>query len=293
MQISGVHLGGAHPGDFEVLSFPATVAANSRTNLVVRFDPVATGTRTAVVEIESDAVDVGSYAFTVGGTGLADVPVMGVQGIDGGAINNGTMSVSAASGTHFGGAAVSAGTVERIFAITNSGAADLVISNVTFQGAGAAHFSAPTVPAVVGPRSASDLAIRFSPAAAGMATAVVFIANNVAGSNPYRFAVRGFGTSTRFVWAGSPSPEAPYLTWETAAHTIQEAASISTDGDVVWVTNGVYDSGSVVHAGTNRVSITNAVWSRASTGRRSRPSSANPACAASIWPTARRWRGSP
>ncbi len=260
MQISGVNLGGAHPGDFEVLSFPATVAANSRTNLVVRFDPVATGARTAVVEIESDAVDAGTYAFTVGGTGLADMPAIRVQGIDGWTIHNGATTAYTWNGTHFGGAAVSAGTVERIFTITNSGVVDLVISNVTFEGAGSVNFSAPTVPAVVGPRSASDLAIRFSPVEAGYVGADVFIANNVAGSNPYRFAVRGFGTSTRFVWAGSPSPEAPYLTWETAAHTIQEATSISTDGDVVWVTNGVYDSGSVVHSGTNRVSITNAIW---------------------------------
>ena len=270
LNIAGVDLGGTHPGDFEVLSFPAIVAAGSRSNLVVRFDPVETGTRTAVVEIESDAMDVDSYAFTVSGTGVQNVPAIAVTG-NGGEIFNGTMTVSTWNGTHFGGTAAFTGTVDRNFMITNFGAADLVISNVAFLGTGAAHFSAPDVPAVISPRSSSNLLLRFSPAAAGAATAVVSIANNVGHRNPYRFAVRGNGISTHYVWADSPSPEPPYLTWETAAHAIQDAASICVDGDLVWVTNGVYDSGSFVNSGwqdtaTNRVGIINAIQVRSVNG---------------------------
>jgi len=45
---------------------------------------------------------------------------------------------------------------------------------------------------------------------------------------------------TRYVWADSPSPGAPFATWDTAAHAIQEAVDASLFGEVVVVTNGVY-----------------------------------------------------
>jgi Cadherin-like beta sandwich domain len=67
--------------------------------------------------------------------------------------------------------------------------------------------------------------------------------------------------SIRCVAPGSASPTAPYTNWQTAAHTIQAAIDVSTDGDVVLVSNGVYSTGGrVIHeALTNRVAITNAI----------------------------------
>jgi hypothetical protein len=65
----------------------------------------------------------------------------------------------------------------------------------------------------------------------------------------------------RYVWGGSSNPTAPYLTWATAAHTIQDAVNACTNGDEVLVTNGVYATGgSVVYgASSNRISITRAI----------------------------------
>lgn len=45
---------------------------------------------------------------------------------------------------------------------------------------------------------------------------------------------------TRYVSTGSPSPEAPFTNWLTAAHTIQEAIDAAESGDTVIVTDGVY-----------------------------------------------------
>lgn len=256
LNIAAVNIGGTHTADFQVVSFPATVAAGVRTNLVIQFDPVALGARSAVVEITSDNVEAPVYTLAVGGMGIPDTPEILVLGTNLQSILDGNMTVSAGDGTYFGGTPVSSGSIDRVFLITNLGSVDLVISNVTFQGAGAAHFSVPSVPPIVSPRSQSNLTIRFTPAAAGVATAVVLIANNDVDENPYEFAVRGDGISTHYVWTNSPNPTPPFNRWETAARTIQEAANVCVDGDMIWVTNGVYNTGGV---SGNRVTITNAV----------------------------------
>ncbi|MGD9781000.1 MAG: choice-of-anchor D domain-containing protein [Kiritimatiellia bacterium] len=256
LNISVVNLTGANPDDFAVLSYPATVAAGTRSNLVVQFDPAALGARAAVVEISSDALGTPTFSFNVGGLGVPDEPEILVLGTNGWAVFDGDMIPTLAYGSYFGGVPAFTGSADRTFRITNSGSADLDIGGVEFQGSGAAHFSAPSVPDRVLPGTVSNLVVRFSPAAAGVLTAVVAIANNDADENPYEFAVRGDGTASHYVWTNSPSPASPYLSWETAAHTIQEAVDISIIGDTVWVTNGVYDSGVRIFGGeTNRVVI--------------------------------------
>jgi len=70
------------------------------------------------------------------------------------------------------------------------------------------------------------------------------------------FAAAAAWGETRFVNPNSPSPGFPFTSWDTGAHTIQEAATASVDGDVIVVTNGVYDTGGIPAPGeslTNRV----------------------------------------
>ena len=59
------------------------------------------------------------------------------------------------------------------------------------------------------------------------------------------------------------------VSWATAKQTIQAATDLTTDGDTVWVTNGIYNTGATVTPGgslSNRVVATNAIVIRSMNG---------------------------
>ena len=64
-----------------------------------------------------------------------------------------------------------------------------------------------------------------------------------------------------YVNANNAAPAAPFASWTTAATNIQDAINLTSGGDTVLVTNGIYAFGGLVMAGTltNRVALTNAI----------------------------------
>jgi hypothetical protein len=69
---------------------------------------------------------------------------------------------------------------------------------------------------------------------------------------------------THYVDLNSPSPVSPYLSWGTAARTIQSAVDAGSAGDLILVTNGVYQTGGRVtgvlyNYTTNRLAVNKAV----------------------------------
>ena len=80
----------------------------------------------------------------------------------------------------------------------------------------------------------------------------------------------GLRADTHYVKANSVTPVSPYTNWATAARIIQQAVDVSTDGDTVLVTNGVYATGgrAVYGTMTNRVAVDRPYWCRASMGRK-------------------------
>ena len=58
---------------------------------------------------------------------------------------------------------------------------------------------------------------------------------------------------TNYVWTGSGTPSAPYNSWLTAAHSIQDAVDNAIEGNVVLVTNGIYTLSGQIYLATNNI----------------------------------------
>ncbi len=97
LTISGVATSGPHRSDFSVRSFPTTIPGQTASNMVLRFTPSVSGTRTAVVAIASNDEDTPSYTFTVVGrastAGIMVTPTNGITGSIGSAVTR-TLAVT-------------------------------------------------------------------------------------------------------------------------------------------------------------------------------------------------------
>ena len=57
------------------------------------------------------------------------------------------------------------------------------------------------------------------------------------------FAAMQISAVERYVNAASSTPISPYTSWSTAATAIQDAVDVSSVGDEIFVTNGIYNTG--------------------------------------------------
>ncbi len=187
-----ITLSGANAADFSVsgISLPATVAAGSSTTFTVTFNPSASGTRSATVNIASNDCDEAAYDFAVQGTGID--PEIDVQG-NSVTVPDGDNTPSTADHTDFGNVAVN-GSLARTFTIFNTGNADLTVGSITSSNPTLFTIGAltPASP-VAGPGGSATFTVTFLPTAAGVQNATITVNNSDCDEAVYDFAVTGKG----------------------------------------------------------------------------------------------------
>jgi len=170
----------------------SSFAANKFTINTSEFTPDLAG---GTFSVDATGGDL-RLVFTPAVVAEPDIVVLGTNGA---AIANGDVSPAAADGTDFGKVYVlGAAAVTNTFAITNAGTATLTLSSISTNSAmgAAGDFSVIAWPTSIPVGGKSNLVVAFNPAAIGVRTAVVSMANNDTAKNPYTFVVAGEGTGS-------------------------------------------------------------------------------------------------
>jgi hypothetical protein len=192
LTISNPTITGTNASDFTVSTNPSSLSigiGSSRT-FVVTFNPSATGTRTAIININNNDSDENPYKFTIQGYGSnSEIDVLG-NSIS---IVDGSNSVSVTNDTDYGTTDINLGTVTKTYTIKNLGTTDLTISNPTLNGGNAADFYISSNPSslIIAPGNSTTFSVTFDPNSIGVKYTIVTIVNNDSNESPYDFRIQG------------------------------------------------------------------------------------------------------
>ena len=197
--ISPVEITGANPGDFSVVTQPATSINGAQTvTFTIKFDPTAAGLREATVRILNNDNDESEFIFAIQGLGdepptPQEIVVLG----NGEEIPNGDSSPAVLNDTDFGNAEIGGISVEHTFTIQNAGETTLTLTGsplVEIIGEHTGDFSVVTQPgASIAGGQSTTFTVAFDPAATGQRKASILISNNDADEAEFSFAIQGVG----------------------------------------------------------------------------------------------------
>ncbi len=249
-------------------SAPYTIASGTYQDFTVTFRPLSAGDRTAMLSIASSDLTDPVYTFALLGVGRN--PEIGVSG-NGVNISSGSTSVSAANNTLIGNANVNTAnpsTVSKVFVVSNSGNADLMLSSVSLSGTDASQFSISPSSSTIASGATGNIVVTFGPTSAGIKNAVVSITNNDAtdNENPFTFAVQGNAVDFVACAAGAlgplsviaaqdfePVPASPVWTFTNSGGNIAGGTAFAVVGGSNQTVNKFLDTQSFQVAGGSGV----------------------------------------
>jgi hypothetical protein len=161
LEVMDTSLNGSDAGEFAIAQggAPFTLAPGVTHNLDVLFAPASAGIRTAIVRLTSNDQDEATTDLAVGGTGIMppDIEVTPTE--------------------HNFGEVVVGLSRSRMFAITNSGGADLQVTATSFGGGDASEFAVGqgAAPFTVASGATHNLEIRLAPTSEGLKTTTLRI----------------------------------------------------------------------------------------------------------------------
>lgn len=169
-----------------------TIPVGGEAEFSVTFNPSTHGTHTAVIEIENDDADEGTFTFTVSGSGRApDLEVRSGPSFSV-VIGDGDTTPSAAESTDFGVMDVSAGAVTNAMRLVNTGNEPLTITAFNVSDP-QFTVSGLTLPRTITAGTAFPIDVLFNPSSTGAKTATISFTSDDPDENPYNFRVKGYG----------------------------------------------------------------------------------------------------
>lgn len=163
LEIIGYSFSGANASDFTTNGTATTVSPNQTSDVSVTFTPQSEGVKSAVLAIETNA---GTFNVAVEGNGTAQP--MPVISLDNTSLDFEDVELNTDN--------------DLILVVSNTGSADLVITNFTFNGTDASQFSVQNVvtPLTIAAGTNTSVTVQFSPTSEGAKSAVLVIDSNVA-----------------------------------------------------------------------------------------------------------------
>ncbi|MCP5532388.1 MAG: choice-of-anchor D domain-containing protein [Akkermansiaceae bacterium] len=179
-------------GDFTITRAPAgIVPAGGQTSVEITFDPLATGGRSAVLEISSNDPANGLFRISLAGTGnpppVTAVPEIAVE------TSGGSGLVSGAATLDFGSVLPGASSTTTMLTVRNVGTADLTGLAIAVSGANSADFIVQSPVPSIAPGGATTLGITFRPSAVGSRYATLVISSNDADEGAFSIQLAGTG----------------------------------------------------------------------------------------------------
>lgn len=187
---------GVSPGG---IAAPMNLSAGQSTILSIGFAPTAAGAVSGSVSIASNAPS-SPAMISVTGTGVQPQLAVSPLSVSFGSVNVGSSSVQTIS-------------------VTNSGGANVTISQAASSGAGYS-LTGPAVPFTLGPGNTASLSVQFAPQTGGSVSGSVMLASNAPGS-PVTIALSGTGVaqvthSVSLTWSPSSSSVAGYNVYRSS-----------------------------------------------------------------------------
>ena len=177
-------------------SVPLNVSVGQKTTITVAFQPTTVGAASGNISIVSNAPG-SPTSVGLSGTGIAATLTLGIS----------PTSLS------FGNVTTGASSASQTVTITNTGNANVTISQITLSGSGYA-MTGGSAPVTLSPSQNLTLSVQFSPTAAGSVTGTISIVSNASGS-PATIALSGTGVasiqhSVDLTWTASTSTVSGY-----------------------------------------------------------------------------------
>jgi polygalacturonase/sugar lactone lactonase YvrE len=238
LSVTGASLTGNNPGDYKVTDQAGTcstgmaLAAGRTCVLRITFSPGGAGASSATLLAGSAAAG-SPYSVALSGTGVAPVPQM-------------TLSTTAVSFAN--PVAVGASTTAQYVTIGSTGTAPLQVSGVTLGGADPQDFRITdqagtcTTGMTLAYNVKCNLRVVFTPTAAGARGAILYVADNAAGS-PQAVALSGTGEAPPGQLTVSPTALTFGTSWIGQSTLVAQYVQITSSGPGPVTVSGVTATG--------------------------------------------------